>query len=186
MIGGMLVLYGPGRNEVVGRGAAAPSTSTVLTRRLLSAGALAGPVYLGVGLAQALTRPGFDITRHDLSLLSNGDLGWIQVTNFIVSGVLVIAGALGVRRALRAGRAGTWGPLLVGVYGLGLIGAGFFVADPVAGFPPGTPVDTPTFSWHGLLHFASGGIGFLGLIAATLVCARRFAALDNADGPRIQ
>jgi hypothetical protein len=151
----------------------------MISRRLLTVGALAGPVYLVVGLAQAFTRPGFDITRHDLSLLSNGDLGWIQITNFLVSGVLVIAGALGIRRALRPGRAGTWGPLLVGVYGLGLIGAGLFVADPVFGFPPGTAVDAHTFSWHGLLHFASGGIGFLGLIAATMVFARRFAALGQ-------
>src|SRR6266851_4770265 len=146
-------------------------SSTKLTRVWLAFGMIAGPLYLVVGLTQALTRPGFDITRHDLSLLSNGDLGWIQITNLVVSGLLVIAGALGMRRALRPGRAGTWGPLLVGVYGLGLIGAGLFVADPVFGFPPGTAVDAHTFSWHGLLHFASGGIGFLGLIAATMVFA---------------
>ena len=71
-----------------------------VTKSLLTAGAIAGPVYLIVGLAQAFTRPGFDITRHALSLLSNGDLGWIQVTNFLVSGLLVIAGAIGMRRAL--------------------------------------------------------------------------------------
>src|SRR5579859_2656292 len=76
-----------------------------LTRALLAGSLLAGPVYILVGALQIAIRPGFDITRHDLSLLSNGPLGWIQITNFIVSGVLVIAGALGVRRALRAGRA---------------------------------------------------------------------------------
>ncbi len=31
-------------------------------------------------------------------------------------------------------------------------------------------------SWHGLLHFVSGAIGFACLIAACLVVARRFAA----------
>src|SRR5215469_16332512 len=56
------------------------------TRALLLAGAIAGPLYLVVGLIEAFTRPGFDIRRHDLSLLANGDLGWIHVTLLIVSG----------------------------------------------------------------------------------------------------
>jgi 4-amino-4-deoxy-L-arabinose transferase-like glycosyltransferase len=30
-------------------------------------------------------------------------------------------------------------------------------------------------TWHGPLHFAAGGVGFLGLIAGSLVFARRFA-----------
>jgi hypothetical protein len=154
-----------------------PTTATRLSTALLACGALAGPLYLVVGLTEAFTRPGFDIRRHDLSLLSNGDLGWIQVTNLVLSGLLVIAGAVGMRRALPSGRGRTWGPLLVGVYGLGLVGAGFFVADPALGFPPGTPADAHSASWHGLLHFVTAAIGFLCLIAACFVFARRFRAL---------
>ena len=71
--------------------------------------------------------------------MSNGSLGWIQVGSFIVSGLLVIAGAVGMRQRLHPGRAGTWGPILLALYGLGLIGAGIFVADPMDGFPPGSP-----------------------------------------------
>lgn len=145
-------------------------------RPLLLAGAVAGPLYLVVGLIQAFTRPGFDIRRHDLSLLANGDWGWIQIANLIVSGLLVIAGTIGMRRAMSTGRARTWGPLLVAVYGLGLIGAGIFTADPALGFPPGTPADAHTFSWHGMLHLLCAGVGFLSLIAACFVFARRFAA----------
>src|SRR6266480_6687697 len=146
------------------------------TRALLICGLIAGPFYIVVGLIQAFTRPGFDIMRHDLSLLANGDLGWIQITNLVLSGILVIAGAVGMRQALHAGRGRTWGPILLGVYGLGLIGAGFFIADPAFGFPPGTPADAHTMSWHGLLHFICGGVGFLALIAACFVLARRFAS----------
>ena len=152
---------------------------TKMTKVLLTCGVIAGPVYLIVGLVQAFTRSGFDITRHDLSLLSNGDLGWIQVANFLVSGLLVIAGAFGMRLALHDGRGKTWGPLLVGVYGLGLIGAGIFKADPAMGFPAGTPADATTISSQGLLHFITGGIGFLALIAACFVFARRFTALHQ-------
>ena len=150
-------------------------TASRRTRALLLCGALAGPLYLVAGLAQALTRPGFDIKRHDLSLLANGDLGWIQMANLVVSGLLVVAGAVGMRRALATGRGRTWGPLLVGIYGMGLVGGGFFTADPALGFPPGTPADAQAISWHGLLHFVSGGVGFLALIAGCFVFARRFA-----------
>jgi hypothetical protein len=149
---------------------------TKLTNTLLVCGMIAGPFYIVVGLIQALTRPGFDLLRHDLSLLANGSLGWIQMTNLVLSGLLVLAFALGMRRVLRGSRGKTWGPLLVSVYGFGLIGAGFFTADPAFGFPPGTPADAHTISWHGLLHFITAAIGFLALIAACMVIAHRFAA----------
>src|SRR5215472_5024527 len=100
------------------------------TNRLLRCGFAAGPMYVTVGVAQMLTRDGFDIRRHALSVLSNGEFGWIQIGNFLVSGALVTAGAVGVRRLLRGQRAGTWGPLLLAMYGAGLVGAGIFRADP--------------------------------------------------------
>jgi hypothetical protein len=149
-------------------------TQEALTKALLRAGAIAGPLYLVVGAAQVLTREGFDVRRHALSLLSNGDLGWIQVASFLLSGVLVLAGALGVRRTLRARRGGTWGPLLLAGYGVGLLGAGIFRADPALGFPPGATTPA-TLSRGGLLHFVFGAVGFYALIAACFVFARRFA-----------
>jgi len=153
------------------RQAEAPTT----TRTLLALGAAAGPLYVIVGLAQILTREGFDWTRHALSLMSNGAWGWVQVANFLLSGLLVLAGAIGLKRGLAIGRGRTAGPLLVAIYGLGLIGAAFFSADPALGFPPGTPDGPPAvITTHGLLHFVSGGIGFLGLIAACFVLAARF------------
>ena len=107
-----------------------------------------GPIYLLVGLAEILTRNGFDVRQHALSLLSNGRFGWIQIANFLVSGALVIAGAIGTRFLLRGGRGGTWGPILLAGYGLGLIGAGLFLADPARGFPPGTPAGATQMSRH--------------------------------------
>ena len=146
--------------------------AVVSERALLVAGALAGPVYVGLGLGQALLRPGFDLTRHDLSLLANGGLGWIQIGNFLLSGLLVIAGAVGLGRTARAG---SWGPRLLAGYGLGLIGAGLFIADPAFGFPPGTPADAHSISWHGMLHILTAALGFLCLIACCVTFCRRFA-----------
>lgn len=155
------------------------SRAGMSTRALLGCGIAAGPLYLTVALVQILTRDGFDMRRHAVSLLSNGDMGWVQISSFMLSGVLVIAGALGARRLLHGRRGGTWGPILLAIYGVGLIGAGLFVADPAQGFPPGTPLEATEMSRNGLLHFIFGGIGFYALIAACFVFARRFAGLGQ-------
>lgn len=161
-------------NHAVNQG----STAVTMSRALLTCGIVAGPVYVVVGVLQILLRDGFDVTRHALSLMSNGDGGWVQIANFMVTGLLVLTAALGMRRMLYPGRGCFWGPVLLGIYGLGLIGAGIFTADPALGFPPGTPPGPPaTISQHGLLHFVAGGIGFFGLIAACLVFAWRFVGL---------
>lgn len=151
---------------------------TEQTKLLLTGGMLAGPIYVIVGAAQLLTREGFDVTRHPLSMMSLGNLGWIQIANFILTGLLVIAGAVGMGRLARSGMSSRWGSLLIGIYGLGVVGGGIFLTDPALGFPPGTPDAYPeTMSWHGLLHFIFGQIGFLALIIASFVFARYFAKL---------
>jgi hypothetical membrane protein len=154
--------------------------AAAMTRSLLAYGILAGPLYVAVSLAQALTRDGFDLSRHAWSLLSNGSLGWIQITNFLLSGLMTVAFAVGLARALRPGPGSTWAPRLIGGYGLGLVAAGVFRADPALGFPMGTPADAREVSWHGMVHLAAGAIGFLCVVVACLILARRF----RADGRR--
>ncbi|MEV0971449.1 DUF998 domain-containing protein [Microtetraspora glauca] len=149
---------------------------TSVTRSLLGYGVIAGPVYITVSLAQALTRDGFDLARHPWSMLANGDLGWIQIANFLVVALATLAGAAGLRRALASGRGATWVPRLVGGHGVGMIGAGIFRADPAMGFPVGTPDGPGAVSWHGTLHFTCAAVGFLCLIVACFVIGRRFAA----------
>lgn len=150
------------------------------TRLLLGCGVVAGPLFMVVALVQAFTRPGFDLRRQAISMLSLGDLGWIQIANFLVTGVLALALAVGVRRALRPGRGGTWAPLLIGAYGVGLVAAGIFHPDPAFGFPPGAPAGMPAqSSLHSVLHNVSFFVAFIGLIAACLVMARREAGLGR-------
>lgn len=159
-----------------GRARAACDPGARVTRSLLGWGVVAGPFYVAVVLGQALLRGGFDLAHDDASLLSNGGLGWIQIVNFLATGAMVIACAAGVRRAFGGGRTGTWGALLLALFGLGLIGAGIFVADPMGGFPPGTPPGRPvSVTLHGTLHIVSAGIGFLGFAAACLVIGQGFA-----------
>ncbi|MFF0306001.1 DUF998 domain-containing protein [Streptosporangium sp. NPDC004379] len=148
-----------------------------MRNRLLMCGVIAGPLFLATVLVQALTREGFDVTRHPLSLLSLGNAGWVQIANFTVTGALYVACAAGLRRALRPGRAGTWGPPLVGVLGVGLVMGGVFLTDAGAGFPPGAPAGAPEITWHGALHGAGAMVAFTGMSVGCLVFARRFAAL---------
>lgn len=157
--------------------ASARPENRAATRALLTAGIASGPVYVGIGLAEALLRPGFDLSRHSLSLLANGDLGWVHVAMMVASGLLTIAGSIGLRQAIGRTSATT----LLAVYGAALIAAGVMTADPAFGFPPGTPEGPPAvYTWHGIGHLVAGGIGFLAFIAACLVMARRFRA--QGDG----
>jgi hypothetical protein len=146
-----------------------------MNRNLLACGIVAGPLFIAASLTQAFTRKGFDLARHPISLLSLGSLGWVQILNFGVCGILYVVGAVGLRSALRPGRGSTWGPLLVGITGFGLIIAGVFATDPGAGFPPGATAGAPTMSWHGVLHEVGFMLSFVGAIAACVVFARRYA-----------
>ncbi|GAB2914104.1 hypothetical protein GCM10027047_10090 [Rhodococcus aerolatus] len=167
---------GPSGSPLVGRGDA--DRTAAITRSLLGYGVLVGPFYVVAGLVQALLRPGFELTRHDLSLLARGDWGWVQVVVLVASGLMVVAAGLGMGRSLRAlGRGSRWGSWLVVGYGVGLVGAGLFRADPMNGFPPGTP-DGPavTTTAGGVGHLVLGGLGFVSLVAACVVHARRLRA----------
>lgn len=152
------------------------STTTQPSRGLLAAGVVAGPLFVITVLVQSATRDGFDPKIHPLSMLSLGDLGWIQITNFVLSGLLFVAAAVGLRRTLRAGPGRTWGPILIGVFGVSLVWGGVFVTDPAFGFPPGTPEGQPDqLSWHGILHTIGPTVAGIALIAACVVFARRYA-----------
>jgi hypothetical protein len=144
-----------------------------VTKSLLGYGVIAGPFYVAVSLTQAFTRDGFDPTRHEWSLLANGDLGWIQITNLILTGLMTLAAAVGLSRALPS----TWAPRLLAGYGISLVGAGIFRADPAFGFPAGTPDAASTVSWHGILHLVCGAVGFTCLAVACFVVARHVPSL---------
>jgi hypothetical protein len=146
------------------------------TRALLATAAVSFPVWATVSLIQAFTRQDFVVTRNPLSALSNGSLGWIQITNFLLCGVLLAVGASGLRRALAGQAGGTWTPRLVRIAGIGMFAAGIFRMDPGDGFPAGTPAGPPpAMSWHSDLHMLSGTTAFAAVIAACFVLGRHYA-----------
>ena len=142
-----------------------------ITRSLLGYGVVVGPFYLIVGLIQAFVRDGFSFARHSLSILANGPGGWVQSANFALSGLMVIAAAVGFWRMpaprLRAASG------FLGAYGVFVFAASIFRADPMDGFPVGTPLGVPTtMTTMGMLHFVVGTLGFV-CFAISGFCAIR-------------
>lgn len=131
-----------------------------VTKSLLGYGVLAGVVYVFGSLIDGLIRPGFDFVHDSWSLLSLGPGGWIHVTVFVVTGLMVAAAGVGFRRHAR----GVSGPALV-AYGILLMLAGLCVPD-----APGSG-----FTVHGLAHLVAGALGFVAFAVAAFSIGRRCA-----------
>src|SRR6266851_5156881 len=146
----------------------------LITRLLIACGAIGPILFILVFLVEGATRPGYSAWHNFVSDLSLSNQGWMQIANFLICGVLMLCFALGLRQVLRSGKGAIWGPLLLGIFGLSLLIAGFFVTDPSLGYyPPGTSSSTHTL--HGTIHGANAPLAFGSLTIAIFVLARRFA-----------
>ena len=117
---------------------AAERTSSKRSARL-TCGVLAGPLFVSAFTAIGLTVLGYDWRRYPVSSLAIGPREWLQRANFILAGVLYSCAAQGLDQSRRRSACPSGIPALVAGVGVGLIGSGIFVTDPVGGFPPGTP-----------------------------------------------
>ena len=145
-----------------------------MTEALLLAGLAVAALFVVVVLVEGARRPGYAPSYHTGSALSLGDRGWIQIANFVLIGVGMLAFAVGVYETLDTGV----GALLLAIFGLAMIGAGAFVMDPMRGYPPGTPSGTPAeLTWHAQVHEVMGPVAFLAIFGACLAVAARL------DGP---
>ena len=141
---------------------------------LLMLGVIAGPLWLIITYTQAFTREGFDWVRHSASLLAQGDLGWLQMTAFILAGAFYIAAAMGLRRSI-TGTGSKWAPITLGIFGVGLLVGGVFRTDPILGFPPGTPLEIPeTMSISSTIHGFAPIVAFVFAMIFFFIMARRF------------
>jgi len=144
-----------------------------MTNRLLTCGAVGALLFVAVLLLEGATRPCYDAWVRYGSELSLSDQGWMQITNFIVCGLLILLGASGLARALESGPGAIAGPLLVGLFGTGLVLAGIFTMDPRAGYPADVVAAAPR-TLHGTLHGLAGLLCFSSVAAAAIALARRF------------
>ncbi|GAA2353335.1 DUF998 domain-containing protein [Nonomuraea africana] len=119
-----------------------------MTTFFLVCGAVSGPLFILTFLVAGTVRRSYSQLRHPVSSLALGEHGWVQTVNFIVTGLLTVAFAVGLRQALDS----VLVPVLIGLHGLGLVGAGLFVTDPISGYPPGTPDRLEKHTRNGALH----------------------------------
>jgi len=144
---------------------------------LLLCGVIGPLLFILAFLIEGATRSGYSAWRTDVSYLALSNQGWEQIANFLICGSLCIAFAVGLRRLWRTGKSSVWGPLLIGLFGLGLLIAGVCVADPGGGYPPGAPINGSPSTLHGWVHGLNGAVLFnVVLPAACFVLSRRFAA----------
>lgn len=107
---------------------------------LLWAGAAGALVFPVVFLIDGWTRPQYRPMYHPVSALALGRRGWIQKSNFVLSGTVITAGAIALASALDSGVLAA----MTGAWGLSLVASGIFTMDPMRGYPPGTPETTPS------------------------------------------
>lgn len=112
-------------------------------------------------------RSGYDARSMYVSELALGERGWVQNLNFIVTGLLLMLFARGVRAAFVPGRAQAAAPVLFDLVATGLFASGFFVMDPAT---------TPQAEWslHGTAHQLFGALVFASAPASCFVCLWRF------------
>lgn len=133
---------------------------------LLWVGTAGAWLFVIVLLLDGWTRPGYRPVRQPVSALALGTRGWVQTANFLVCGVAITAGAVGLGfigdSILLA--------IALGVFGLSLVASGVFPMDPMRGYPPGTPEGDPVKTTrHHRLHDVAGMVVFTSLPVAALI-----------------
>ncbi|MBO0823663.1 MAG: DUF998 domain-containing protein [Actinobacteria bacterium] len=144
---------------------------TRVGRSLLRCGAVACPLFVSVFLIEGAHRPDYRPLRHPVSSLALGPRGWVQVANFAATGMLYLAGAVGLTRSPNLTGRNRIAAAALGATGIGLLGSAAFRTDPVSGYPPGTPAVSAKTTTTGNLHTAAGMPIFLGIPAAAAAYA---------------
>lgn len=109
----------------------------------------------------------YKAARHPVSSFVLGRAGCAQTVSFLFAGLLPLIFAVGLWRVGPS----RWGALLIGVWAVGLLGAGAFRTDPVSGYPPGTPDQFQRPTRAGALHDLLSFLGFVALAVACFVFA---------------
>ena len=131
-----------------------------------TAGMTAAVLFVAVFTLEGWRRPGYHPRSMFVSELSLGPFGWIQILNFVITGVLILAFGRGLAAHLRDGTASRAGPVLVQIVGLSLLASGPVRTDPSTMFSQTSP--------HGIIHGLFGAVVFALAPVSCFVFYRRF------------
>jgi hypothetical protein len=143
---------------------------------LLGAGLVAAPLFITVFLIEGFARPGYSAVRLPVSSLALAPRGWIQQTNFVATGALMLVLAIGVLQSAVS----VWGGSMLVVYAIGLIGAGVFVTGPVGGYTGRGADDTAVHDPARAVHLVFSLLVFTALPAACFTVAGGLAPFGLA------
>jgi hypothetical membrane protein len=122
------------------------------------AGFLAPILFTSLVIVQGVRQPDYSHIALPISALAAWPLGWVQVANFCVTGVLCIVFARGLHHTVMPARRNIGAQLLV-LTGLGLIAAGAFSWRMV----DGVPTEPPAHVVAAIVSFVSLSVGLLSL-----------------------
>ena len=143
--------------------------SAVISDRRLSSALLGGvvgpPLFVAVFSLDGFIHPAYNPVTDFVSELSRGELGWLQVVNFLVFAGMMLMFAAGIRRGAPDGAGSVAGSALFAIIGASLVVCGVFVTDPHT-----AKVQTV----QGIIHILAAMPVFGGIAVACFVFARRF------------
>ena len=131
-------------------------------------GMIGSLLFLAVFVAEDVFSPDFDWLSTAVSEHSRTPHGWIQITTFIVVGLLFVIFSGGISEELRNVPGSRTGPLMIGITGVCLILSGPFVTD-----PGGVVMGSSGATWHGAVHGIVGAIAFTLMPLSCFVFYRR-------------
>ena len=131
-------------------------------------GMIGSLLFLAVFVAEDGFSPGFNWLSTAVSEHSRTPHGWIQITTFIVVGLLFVIFSGGISEELRNVPGSRTGPLMIGITGVCLILSGPFVTD-----PGGVVMGSSEATWHGAVHGIVGAIAFTLMPLSCFVFYRR-------------
>ena len=130
--------------------------------RLLALCGIAAPVLmLALWTVASLVRPGYDQLTQYGSELGTGSNAIIMNVNFVVTGLLITAFAVGLFLNIQGGRWAQTGSILLFVFGAGEVAGGLFPCD------PGCPIAAQSITQ--LAHNLDAVIAFVAIALAPLI-----------------
>ena len=151
---------------------------------MLVCGACGSALFVIVFLLEGCFRSNYKSLEHPISSLAIGNDAWIQQLNFILTGISITLFAFGLRKSIKPSFGAFAGPLLIGMAGIGLIGAGICSTDPIYGYPMDMPLRLAQYTIRGKLHDFFSIFLFLGLPFTCFIYRKHFLSLGKKQWAR--
>jgi len=155
------------------------------TKVLLICGQIGCVLFALLFFIQGQLREGYYPLRFAVSSLSIGQYGWVQRSNFFVSGILIFLSSFGFYKGTSSINGQLWTSRFFGTAGIGLVGAGIFSSNPVYGYPATEPLRVAQYTVSGHLHDFFSSFFFFGILVTCFKMRNRFKAIGEHNSATV-